>query len=279
MLRHADGEEMITVAVVTLDPYAGELTYSCVGHPPPLLLDRNSGEVTRLDGASAPPVGVAVPIDIVEAKLRLPDHGALLMYTDGLIERRGRNIEDAIAFLGEVLESEPVLTPDAILARVAGALGAPDDDVALLLLSVELPRLSFEVEFPADPAALQGLRLQLGSWLAKRGLDSGQAHDVVLAVSEACNNAIEHAYRDNGAGPVKVSVAPAEVGTLRIVVEDHGTWRDDPPSADRGRGIGLMEHLVHSTDIQTGLHGTRVSLEWRVPAENQVEPEYAPATP
>ena len=43
--------------------------------------------------------------------------------------------------------------------------------------------------------------------------------------------------------------------------------------------IGLMEHLMHSTDIQTGLHGTRVTLEWRVPVETSAEPEYAPATP
>jgi anti-sigma regulatory factor (Ser/Thr protein kinase)/GAF domain-containing protein len=279
MLRHADSEEMITVAVVTLDPYAGELRYSCVGHPPPLLLDRDSGKVTRLDGASAPPVGVAVPVDIVEAQLRLPDRGALLMYTDGLIERRGRNIEDAIVFLGEVLGSEPVLTPGAILARIEDEIGSPDDDVALLLLSVDLSRISFEIELPADPAALRGMRLRLGAWLAKRGIDSGQAHDLVLAVSEACNNAIEHAYRDNGDGPVKVSLVRAEGGTLRIVVEDHGTWKDDPPSTDRGRGIELMEHLMHSTDIQTGLNGTRVTLEWRFPVESSVEPEYAPATP
>jgi anti-sigma regulatory factor (Ser/Thr protein kinase) len=280
MLRHADGEEMITVAVVTLDPYAAELRYSCVGHPPPLLLDGGSGRVTRLDGASAPPVGVAVPVDIVEATLPLPDRGALLMYTDGLIERRGRNIEDAIVLLGEVIESEPVLTPGAILARVEHALGAPDDDVALLLLSVDLARVSFDIELPAEPAALRGMRLRLGSWLARHGLDSGQTHDVVLAVSEACNNAVEHAYADNGAGPVKVSLAPAEAGTLRIVVEDHGTWRDAAPSADRGRGIGLMERLMHSTDIQTGLHGTRVTLEWRVPAETSAAAAtYAPATP
>ena len=115
--------------------------------------------------------------------------------------------------------------------------------------------------------------------LAKQGIDSEQAHGVVLAVSEACNNAIEHAYRENGAGPVKVSIEPTEKRMLRIVVEDHGTWKDDPPSADRGRGIELMEHFMHATDIQTGLNGTRVTLEWRLPVESSVEPEYAPATP
>ena len=275
MLRHADGEEMITVAVVTLDPYAGELRYSCVGHPPPLLLDRDSGMVARLDGASAPPVGVAVPIDVVEATLPLPDRAALLMYTDGLIERRGRNIEDAIALLGRVLQSEAVPTPDAILARIGDTIGSPDDDVALLLLLADRRRLLFDVELPADPAALRGLRRSLRAWLAHRGIDSDEAAGVVLAVSEACNNAIEHAYRDNGGGPVKVSLAPAEDGMLRIVVEDHGTWRHDAPSADRGRGIGLMEQLMHSTDIQTGPQGTRVTLERRV----RVEPERAPATP
>jgi anti-sigma regulatory factor (Ser/Thr protein kinase) len=101
---------------------------------------------------------------------------------------------------------------------------------------------------------------------------------VVLAVSEACNNAIEHAYRGNGAGPVKVTLQPADGGVLRIVVEDHGIWKDDPPSADRGRGLDLMEHLMHSTDIQTGLNGTRVTLEWRAPAESTAEPEYVSAT-
>jgi anti-sigma regulatory factor (Ser/Thr protein kinase) len=211
--------------------------------------------------------------------MRLPDGGAVLMYTDGLIERRGRNIDEAIDFLAEVLGSERILTPDAILARIEDAIGSPDDDVALLLLSFDLQRLPFEVELPADAAALQGMRRRLRAWLAYRGVDPGEAAAVVLAVSEACNNAIEHAYRGGGAGPVKVSVATAEGAVLRIVVEDHGSWKDDPPSAERGRGIMLMEHLMDSTDIQTGLHGTRVILECRVRAEPPVEAEYAPAAP
>ena len=72
------------------------------------------------------------------------------------------------------------------------------------------------------------MRRRLRAWLANRGVDHEEAADVVLAVSEACNNAIEHGYRDNGGGPVKVSLAAAEGGVLRIVVEDHGTWRDEP---------------------------------------------------
>jgi anti-sigma regulatory factor (Ser/Thr protein kinase) len=279
MLRHADGEEMITVAVVTIDPHLGWLTYSCVGHPPPLLIDRASGEVSRLDQAGAPPVGVAVPVDIVEATLPLPEEGALLMYTDGLIERRGRNLEEGIEVLRRLLRSERPLTPDAILGQVGEAIGQPDDDVALLVLSLDLRRLEFEIELPADPGALAGMRRRLRGWLSHRGVAGEVPAEIVLAVSEACNNAIEHAYRDNGAGPVKVSLAVDEAGTVRIGVEDHGTWRDEPPAGDRGRGIVLMEQLMSSTDIQTGLHGTRVLLERRVHAETPAEPEYAPATP
>ena len=117
------------------------------------------------------------------------------------------------------------------------------------------------------------MRRRLRAWLAHRSVDSDEAAGVVLAVSEACNNAIEHAYRDNGGGPVKVSSGAAEGGVLRILVEDHGTWRDDAPSDDRGRGIKLMEQLMHSTDIQTGLHGTRVTLERRVRVEPSPGPE------
>src|SRR6185312_5068855 len=122
------------------------------------------------------------------------------------------------------------------------------------------------------------MRRRLRVWVAQHGLDHVEAVEVVLAVSEACNNAIEHAYRENGAGPIKVSLAAAEADMLRIVVEDHGTWRDDRPAGDRGRGLGLMERLTDSTDIQTGLHGTRVVLERRVHAETSVEPELAQTT-
>jgi len=124
------------------------------------------------------------------------------------------------------------------------------------------------------------LRRRLHAWLARHGVSSGEAGSVVLAVSEACNNAIEHAYRDNGAGPIRVSVSGAEPGTLRVVVEDEGAWRDPVPSNERGRGIVLMERLMHSADVQTGLHGTRVALERRVQVANEdAAPEYASTGP
>jgi anti-sigma regulatory factor (Ser/Thr protein kinase) len=260
---------------VTLDPVTRTLSYSCLGHPPPLRLDCETGEVVRLDRASGPPMGVAGPADVVEATLPLPGRAAVVMYTDGLIERRGMNIDETIDLLGSVVATAAKLTPDAILARVAESIGAPDDDVALLVLALDLDRVTFEVEIPPEPTMLRDLRHRLHAWLAGRGVDPDAAGDVVLAVSEACNNAIEHAYRDNGAGPITVS-ADGEAGRVQVVVEDRGTWRDAEPSDERGRGIVLMERLMNSTDIQTGLNGTRVTLERRLDGRAGVAPEYAP---
>ena len=61
----------------------------------------------RLDEASAPPIGVAEPADIVEARVALSDHAVLAMYTDGLIERRGQNIDEGIDLLGRVIVAAP----------------------------------------------------------------------------------------------------------------------------------------------------------------------------
>src|SRR5215471_1430316 len=67
MLRHLEGDsQMITVAAVGIDPYTAELSYARAGHPPPLLLDLATGQVERLEGAGAPPLGVAEAADVVE---------------------------------------------------------------------------------------------------------------------------------------------------------------------------------------------------------------------
>ena len=266
MLQHADTDSMVTLAVVSLDAYTGRLAYSCVGHPPPLLLDRATGRVTRLDRASAPPIGVAVPADVAEAGVPLPDEAVLVLYTDGLVERRGQDIDRAIDLLGTLVAEEPDAPPDVLLTKVATAIGPTDDDVALLVASLDGDRLAFEVELSAEPVMLRGMRRRLESWLMRRGLDHDDIVEVVLAVSEACNNAIEHAYSDNGGGPINVSVGK-EAETLRVTVEDYGTWRESTRSEERGRGLMLIRHLMHSTDVETGLHGTRVSFVRRVGSE------------
>jgi anti-sigma regulatory factor (Ser/Thr protein kinase) len=214
---------------------------------------------------------------VVEADLPLPAQAELVLYTDGLVERRGQDIDRAIELLGELIVREPGVPPDVLLTRVGDAIGPTDDDVALLIASYDADRLAFEFEIPSDPRVLGGMRRRLDAWLVGRGLEHDVVVEVVLAVSEACNNAIEHAYRDNGGGPVDVTVAK-DVERLRVLVEDHGAWREQMPSDERGRGLMLIEQLMDSVKVETGLHGTRVAFERRVGRARRAPGGYASAT-
>jgi anti-sigma regulatory factor (Ser/Thr protein kinase) len=268
MLRHVNDDEMVTTAVVSIDMLAGEISYSCAGHPPPLLLDGASGEVVRLDAASAPPVGVAEPGEVIEARIQLPEPARLALYTDGLVERRGESIERGMDALAETMAAHPSATSEAVLASIAEAIGAPSDDVALLLASVD-PVLAIDVELPSEPGMLPGFRRRFRGWLARRGFDTAEAGEIVLAISEACNNAIEHGYAGRE-GTIQLAAA-IEDDMLHVEIADHGAWHVSEPNEERGRGILLMRSLMHEVEIETTTRGTRVTLARRrgVPVEQR----------
>lgn len=259
LIRYTTTDEMITLVCVSLDPYRGRLTYASAGHPPALLVDHDSGSIMRLSGASAPPIGVADPSDIVEASVPLPARSVLAMYTDGLIERRGANIDDGIDLLGNVIAAEEHPRPSEILAELTDAIGAPDDDVALLLARLEPARMPFDLELPAQPDSLATIRRRLREWLARRGFARRDADEIILATSEACNNAIEHAYREAG-GVVRLRVEE-EPELIRLTISDEGEWRENAANEQRGRGIQLMNGLMDVVELSRGLKGTSVTLE------------------
>jgi anti-sigma regulatory factor (Ser/Thr protein kinase) len=120
-----------------------------------------------------------------------------------------------------------------------------------------------DIEIPADPGSLRGMRRRMQTWLALRGVPEDQRADAVLAVSEACNNAIEHAYAERG-GTIRLSLA-IENGFLRMLVEDRGLWRlDGDRSDERGRGLPIMRGIMDRVDIERRSGGTRVRFEQRV---------------
>ncbi len=265
MIRHVDDDEMTTVACISIDPLEAVLVYSSAGHPPPLLLDRDSGEVVRLEQASAPPLGVAEAADVIERSQPLPVRAALAMYTDGLVERRGESIEEGIGVLGRTMAARPGISARALMSAISDAIGRPADDVALLLASIE-PASTFEIELAGRPDVLPGLRRRLRAWLSRQGFEAASA-DVVLAVSEALNNAIEHAYREVD-GTIRLRVA-AEGALLRIQVSDHGHWSESEPNDERGRGILLMNSLMDRVEIESNGNGTTVTLERRGRAQSE----------
>ncbi len=259
MRRHVmDEDVMITLACIALDPYSQTISYSTAGHPPPLLLD-DAGSVIRLEGAAAPPLGVADIASIQEESRELDGAATVVLYTDGLVERRGQSIDHGIDVLGEVVAADPLRPIDRTIAQVTDRLGAGTDDVAFLVARITGEPVTFDVELLAGPGELSAFRSRLLAWLERRSVVRGEADEILLAVSEACNNAIEHGYRGE-AGSVWVRVED-DGTTLRATVRDRGSWRDGPSGVDRGRGIAIMEALMDTATIESTAQGTEVVLE------------------
>ena len=132
-----------------------------------------------------------------------------------------------------------------------------------------------DVEIPGDPAMLGALRRRLRTWLTLRGVGEEELHDAVLSISEACNNAIEHAYLGQP-GMIRL-VLEHRADALDITIQDHGRWRDDEPGPERGRGLQIMRAVMHDARIEHATHGTRVTLTRRL--EPEAPPTRAGATP
>ena len=258
--RPRDG--MATATFLALDPYTGELRYSSAGHPPPLLLDAVSGEVTLLDEASAPPLGWMDTRTISEARLTLRSRMTLLAYTDGLVERRGLDIDEGIERAADTLRLRPERgaedTADALLETFVQPSDA-SDDIALFVLQLDDVPATFRVEIPGDPLVVRELRGRLKGWLTRRGLTQEQTADTVLAVSEACNNAIEHGY-GGARGTIRLTLEHRS-GVLHISVEDDGTWKAVRSDPTRGRGMLIMNRTMDSATVASAPSGTRVDLE------------------
>jgi serine phosphatase RsbU (regulator of sigma subunit)/anti-sigma regulatory factor (Ser/Thr protein kinase) len=261
MLRHVDEDEMATALCLTLDPYTQELTYASAGHPPSLLVDGNAAKVTRLGLALAPPLGYVQASAIREATVDLPAGATLVAYTDGLVERRGWSIDAGIDLLAAVVGSSSSLgaapLADRIFEQVAPRIGSHDDIALLIVRLLEVPQ-RMDIQVPSDPAALHGLRRRLRMWLDLRGLAEDERDDALIAVSEACNNAIEHGYQRES-GSIRVLIQHSE-GALSIRVEDQGSWHPPAASVERGRGIPLMRAVMDTAEVEHDGRGTRVSL-------------------
>ena len=124
-------------------------------------------------------------------------------------------------------------------------------------MSDGLVRLSF----PAKPDYLLLARLALSGLARDVPITDELLADLKLAVTEACGNAVRHAYPD-GQGDVSVSYAVSS-SVVEMIVEDQGTGfdaghiPDEPVSAplERGMGISVMRAIVDDLDIRAGADG------------------------
>jgi anti-anti-sigma factor len=261
-----------TAACLIVDAPAGRVRWARAGHLPPLLVTPD-GQGRFLDGdGSGTVLGAPGRASYTEGSVAIEPGATLLLYTDGLAERRGELLDDGLDRVREVaarlFRSDPARLTARLLTDVLADTDQPDD-VAVIAARLLPPPLA--TRLPADPAQLAGARRAVAAWATATGLTVDTTEDLQLALGEALANAVEHAYTGGGAGACEYRVARVAGGGVQVEVTDTGTWR--PPPADRGfrgRGLELISALaqdvevVHGADTPTGA-GTRV--RFRLPAE------------
>jgi PAS domain S-box-containing protein len=258
------GAQSTTAFCAVLDPETGELSYASAGHPPPILVYAD-GTSRLLDDGHSISLGIRPQWERTPAQVTLPAQATLLLYTDGLVERRRHSLDDGIASATDLIRDAGTLDLDPLADRIMSTLAPPSgyqDDVALLMYRHPAP---LEVTIPADPIHLAPARSALREWLTSAGIDYDQAQDVLVAAGEAVTNAIEHGYRDLDGGTITLR-ANSDVDLLRLTITDTGSWKPKQAGGNshRGRGIQIMRALMEEVDILPKSTGTTVHLAARI---------------
>ncbi|MGN6334626.1 SpoIIE family protein phosphatase [Mycobacterium sp.] len=255
-----------TVFLAILDTETGVLQYSNAGHMPAVLVGPDPATTTLLTDAASVPLAVRRKEPRPQTTHVLPPGSTLMLFTDGLVERKHESIDDGIARAADVVAQTMALpletVADAVLRKLAPAAGY-DDDVAMVIYRHQHTPLRIETAATADQ--LVRIRHRVADWLRAGGVPEELAADIVLAVSEACTNCVEHAYRGFAAGTmlVEVSLAGDEVRT-RII--DRGSWKTPAANpGNGGRGLPLMQLLSDSMELDATAAGTTADITFRVP--------------
>src|SRR4051812_14007503 len=259
LLSQAGAFQMSTAVVLTFDPGSDRLCFSAAGHPPPLILEAD-GSARFIESEPSVPLGILPYGRYHVSEAALPPGATLLLYTDGLVERRDTSLTAGLNHLRAAANGAPP-DPDELCEHILAMLlpnGPPGDDVALLALrneSIAGPRV--HLELGSDPDELVVVRRTIERWLESWYVDERDAYRVTLATNEACMNAIEHGF---GPGPDGFEVrGEFEEDAVNIVVRDHGIWRE-PRDLGDGRGIEMMRSLMDEVEVTPASDGTTVRL-------------------
>ena len=120
---------------------------------------------------------------------------------------------------------------------------------------------SFARTFKAVPEELWRIRAAVRDWLDRNAIRGDAQTDLVLAVSEASANAVEHAYEGRRPGTVEVEIEIQRPDELVVHVRDAGLWRPIREARfERGRGMQIMRAVVEDLEQKTGPAGTVVTF-------------------
>ncbi|CAL9437116.1 hypothetical protein SUDANB6_02164 [Streptomyces sp. enrichment culture] len=253
-------DRMATCLYAVYDPVAHRITVANAGHPPPVLLHLG-GRAEVLSVPAGAPIGVG-GVDFEAVELDAPAGATLLLYTDGLVESRLRDVWTGIEQLRERLEATAELTGsdhapplEALCDEVLDMLGPGDrdDDIALLaarfdgIAPSDVACWELEPEETAPGRARRLARRELARWGLEELTDS-----VELLVSEVVTNAVRYASRPVTLRLLRTDVLRCEVGDD---VPQLPRLRQARATDEGGRGLYLVNRMARrwgATRLSTG---------------------------
>ncbi|BBX48335.1 sigma-F factor regulator [Mycobacterium cookii] len=286
--KFVPGARAATLCIARLDTAKGTFEYCTAGHPPPLLI--SDGVPRFLEPTGAGPLGSGIGFPTATEQLGVGD--AVLLYTDGIVERPGRPLAASTAELADVaarvLEGSafPIETATRAVQRLCSQTlelmlrtTGYSDDVTLLAVQRRTPPPSLHLTVDAGMHAAREVRVPLRAWLSDIGADDLDVMIIVQIVSEFVENSFEHGYRSAATDVIEVEASLDDGGMVHASVTDRGQWKT--PSADpgmRGRGLMLADALATDSHVVGGDNGTRASITHQLsrPAHIVTEPNIAP---
>jgi anti-sigma regulatory factor (Ser/Thr protein kinase) len=237
-------------------------TYSSAGHPPPIL-GTIEGGVEKLP-ISGIPLGVDAQLGRTAWTVTIPSGSVLVLYTDGLIESDHDVIDGERALIAAVkaeMQSPSADPARSIRDRVLGPRRNLDDIAILTLTVQEAPTPELDLQYTAVPVAARLVRQSVTRFARETALTEEQNFALNVAIGEAVNNVIEHAYlRTPGTVAVRLW---REDRKLMCAVEDQGSWRRARKEG-RGHGLPIIRSLMDGVEVNLSQGGTVIKMVYNM---------------
>ncbi|MCE3032091.1 MULTISPECIES: SpoIIE family protein phosphatase [Streptomyces] len=271
-----DGEDSDAIVGATClyaiyDPITRRCAMARAGHLAPALVHPD-GSVTYPELPGGPPLGLG-GMPFQTAELELAEGTQLVLYTDGLIEDRTRDLDEGLELLRRALAGHPDRTPDASCGAVLEELlpEGPKDDVALLVARTRALTSDQVADWdvPADPSAVAGLRRAVTERLEEWGLGE-QAFGMELVLSELVTNAIRY-----GSEPIRLRLI-RDRALICEVADGSNTsphLRYAATTDEGGRGLFLVQQMTERWGTRYSPQGKVIWAEMALRGAPPVMPE------
>ncbi|MFI0153739.1 SpoIIE family protein phosphatase [Streptomyces lydicus] len=268
----ADGAEAPVTGATCLyaiyDPATGTCTMARAGHVQPLVV-RPDGTAELADVPGGPPLGLGgLPFETWQQPL--PEDSRLVLFTDGLVEDRDRDIDEGLALLTRTLSGHAEQSPEEICEAALGALlpERPSDDIALLVARTRVLDAAHVADWdvPPDPSAVAQVRAAAVRKLIEWGL-ADEAFTTELILSELVTNSIRYA-----SGPIRVRLIRDTA--LICEVSDRSSTsphlRQAATTDEGGRGLFLIAQLAERWGTRYTSGGKVIWTEQTLPDRDVV---------